>query len=71
MTSKLLTVPATVGVLDTAAIAEESCRIVGAAGFYPERKVGADYVERSAPVIERQLVMAGARLAAVFNKLIR
>jgi nuclease S1 len=67
MTSKLLATPVTAGVLDTAAIAEESCRIVGASGFYPERKVAADYVERFTPVMEKRLSVAGALLATALN----
>ena len=47
--------------------AEESCKIVGTAGFYPTRKVGQDYVERYTPVMEQQLTVAGARLAGLLN----
>jgi hypothetical protein len=36
--------------LSAAHAAEESCRIVGMTGFYPDRKLGADYVERFRPV---------------------
>jgi hypothetical protein len=49
--------------------AEESCRIVGTAGFYPERKVGQDYVQRYTPVMEQRLTVAGARLAGILNRL--
>lgn len=48
--------------------AEESCKIVGTAGFYPERKVGQDYVERYTPVMEQRLTAAGARLAGLLNR---
>lgn len=52
--------------------AEESCKIVGtAAGFYPERKVGQDYVERYTPVMEQRLTVAGARLAGLLNRVFR
>ena len=34
------------------AAAEESCRIVGMSGFYPQRKVGLNCVERFTPVME-------------------
>jgi hypothetical protein len=51
--------------------AEESCKIVGTAGFYPERKVGQDYVERYTPVIEQRLTVAGARLAGLLNRVFR
>lgn len=47
--------------------AEESCRIVGAQGFYPDRLVGMDYIERFTPVMEVRLVTAGARLANLLN----
>ena len=57
--------------LSAAGIAEESCMIVGTPGFYPERKVGADYVERFTPVMEHRLVTAGARLAAMLNRVFR
>jgi hypothetical protein len=49
------------------AAAEESCRIVGMSGFYPQRKVGMDYVERFTPVMEQRLGLAGSRLAALLN----
>ena len=39
--------------------AEQSCQIVGAAGFYPNRRVGQDYIERFTPVLEQQLAAAG------------
>jgi len=51
--------------------AEESCKIVGTAGFYPSRTVGPDYVEQFTPVLEQQLVVAGARLAGLLNRLFK
>lgn len=51
--------------------AEESCKIVGMPGFYPERKVGMDYLEKFTPVMEGRVTLAGARLAALLNKLLR
>lgn len=51
--------------------AEESCKIVGTSGFYPERKVGQDYVERYTPVMEQRLTVAGARLAGLLNRVFR
>ena len=48
--------------------AEESCRIVGMPGFYPDRKVGQDYIEKFTPVMERRLATAGAWLAAILNR---
>jgi len=47
--------------------AEESCRIVGMAGYYPVRKVGLEYVERFTPLLEQRLELAGRRLAAMLN----
>ncbi len=69
LTVRLSAVPVPVGDLDADHAAEESCRIVGTQGFYPERKVGADYVERFTPVMEKRLSVAGARLAAILNRL--
>lgn len=51
--------------------AEESCRIVGMPGFYPDRKVGQDYIEKFTPVMERRLATAGARLAAILNRIFK
>jgi len=55
--------------LNMAYAAEESCRIVGTAGFYRSRTVGTDYVAQHTPVLEQQLVVAGARLAGLLNRL--
>jgi hypothetical protein len=71
MTNKLMATPVSAGDLDAAHAAQESCRIVGTAGFYPERKVAADYVERFTPVMEKQLAAAGARLAGMLNRSFR
>jgi len=51
--------------------AEESCRIVGTPGFYPERKVGMDYIAQFIPTMERRLSLAGTRLAGLLNRLFR
>lgn len=48
--------------------AQESCRIVGMQGFYPERKVGLDYIARFIPTVEQRLALAGARLANMLNR---
>jgi hypothetical protein len=48
--------------------AEESCKIVGEPGFYPERKVPADYVTRYLPTLEQRLKIAGSRLAGLLNQ---
>ena len=55
--------------LNMAHAAEESCRIVGTTGFYPQRTVGPDYVAQYTLVLEQQLVVAGARLAGMLNRL--
>lgn len=46
---------------------EESCQITRQAGFYPGRKPGPEYLARWQPVLDGQLVKAGARLASVLN----
>ena len=51
--------------------AEESCKIVGTSGFYPERLVSPDYVERYTPVMEQRLTVAGKRLAGLLNMALR
>lgn len=51
--------------------AEESCRIVGMPGFYPDRKVGQDYIEKFTPLMEQRLSIAGARLAGLINKILK
>ena len=48
--------------------AEESCRIVAAAGFYPSgHKIGADYLQRMVPTLKERLAVAGRRLATLLN----
>ena len=56
---------------DPSHAAQESCRIVGAADFYPDRKVGTEYVEKYTPVVEQRLTIAGQRLAAMLNRVLR
>ena len=63
--------PSSRGELDVARFAEESCRMVGMTGFYPERKVDDAYIERFTPIIEQRLAIAGARLAGLLNRLFR
>jgi len=53
--------------LSMASVAEDSCRIVAQPGFYPGRKVGAEYLEAYRSVLEGQLTLAGARLAGILN----
>jgi len=73
MVAKLGLVPSLANVvqLGAAGISEESCKIVGTPGFYPDRKVGADYIERFTPVMEQRLLAAGGRLAAMLNRAFR
>lgn len=48
--------------------AEESCRIVQADGFYPQRRrLGDAYFERHLPTAKAQMRLAAARLAAVLE----
>lgn len=56
----------------TAATAvQESCRIVGKTGFYPDRLVKPAYIGEYTPVMLFQLALAGARLAEVLNQVAR
>ena len=73
LVAKLGLVPSLANVvqLGAAGIAEESCKIVGTPGFYPDRKVGADYIERFTPVMEQRLAAAANRLAAMLNRVWR
>jgi hypothetical protein len=61
------------GTLPSVAVqaAEESCRIVGQPGFYPERLVDMAYVQRFAPLMEQRLRLAGSRLAELINQALR
>ena len=73
MTDRLLkkmTVP-TVEKWNAVLAAERSCQILGAAKFYPERRVGQEYVDRFTPVLEGQLSAAGVGLAALINQAIK
>jgi len=48
--------------------AEESCRVVASAGFYPSgHKIGADYARQMTPVLKERLAAAGRRLATLLN----
>ena len=55
---------------NAAQAAEESCQIVGQPGFYPDRLVDTDYIEKFTPVMEARLVQAGRRLAALLNSIL-
>jgi hypothetical protein len=57
--------------IDPKIAAQESCSIVGATDFYPDRKVRADYVEKFTPIVEQRLTLAGYRLAALLNQTMR
>lgn len=73
LTEKLrrLNLPTETRDLNIAHVAEESCRIVALLGFYPQRLVGLDYIERFTPTLEQRLVVAGARLAGLINRAFR
>lgn len=51
--------------------AEESCTIASRPDFYPGRKLSDEYVARFTPVMDRQLTLAGARLAELLNEAFR
>ncbi|WP_310344602.1 S1/P1 nuclease [Rhodoferax saidenbachensis] len=51
--------------------AEESCKIVGTPGFYPDRKIDATYIRRYTPVMESRLQLAGLRLAGILNRALK
>lgn len=54
---------------DPASWAEESCRLVEEAWFYPSaRTLDEDYAERSRPVMIERLKLAAARLADLLNQ---
>ena len=60
--------PSKPGELNVVSFAEESCRIVGTPGFYPDRKVDVAYIEQFTPIMEQRLAIAGARLAGLLNQ---
>ena len=49
--------------------ADQSCQIIGVPGFYPERRVEQDYIDRFTPVLKQQLTAAGAALASILNQI--
>lgn len=66
-----VTLPRPIAPLDNpyAQWAEESCRLTAAMDFYPSRRrIGSAYVDRSLPLAERRLRVAGRRLAEVLNR---
>ncbi|WP_210546584.1 S1/P1 nuclease [Rhodoferax sp. PAMC 29310] len=70
LAARLQRTPASKSVSDLNLVhaAEESCRIVGEPGFYPERKVPAVYVDRYLPTLDQRLKTAGSRLAGLLNQ---
>jgi hypothetical protein len=63
--------PAVASDVNVSSAAQESCKIVGMPGFYPEHKVSAEYIERFTPIIEQRLIAAGARLAGLLNQVFK
>jgi nuclease S1 len=63
--------PPTATSFTAAGAVEESCRIVSKAGFYPDRLVAPEYVERYTPVMLYQLALAGTRLAGTLNRILK
>jgi hypothetical protein len=57
--------------LEPSNAAEESCKIVGLEGYYPDRRVGQDYIDRFTPVLEQRLKIAGDRLAGILNRTLK
>jgi len=56
------------GLANAIDMAEESCRIVAQAGFYPQGDPSPAYVARMTPVLLQRLALAGQRLAALLNQ---
>ena len=56
------------GLANALDMAEESCRIVAQAGFYPQGDPSPAYVARMTPVLLQRLALAGQRLAALLNQ---
>lgn len=68
ISTRLLRTSVKVTEFNPIAAAEESCQIVGSPGYYPDRQVGQDYIDKFMPTLERRLLLAGARLAALLNQ---
>lgn len=71
MTSRLLlkSLPDQAADLNMAHAAEESCRIVGTEGFYPERRVGLDYIEKYTPTLEQRVTSTTDVIVTLFELL--
>ncbi|MET3106154.1 hypothetical protein AAKU67_000632 [Oxalobacteraceae bacterium GrIS 2.11] len=54
---------------DVTAWAESSCAIVARPDFYPDPHITEDYLNRFAPTVQEQLLLAGMRLAKLLNTL--
>lgn len=65
---RLLPVPSAERSASMATAVQQACRIVSEPSFYPARKLPDDYVAQHAPVLDRQLAFAGARLAEILNR---
>ncbi len=63
--------PSSPGEFDAAHFAQESCRIVGMPGFYPDRKIDDAYIDQFTPIMEQRLALAGARLAGLLNRIFK
>ena len=50
-----------------APIAQESCQIIKAEGFYPSRRVDDEYLKIYTPIAEKRILLAGQRLAKILN----
>ncbi len=50
-------------------IAIESCRIVQANDFYPQKQVDQAYIHQFTPVLEDRLLLGGQRLAQLLNQI--
>jgi hypothetical protein len=48
--------------------AEESCRLVAQAGFYPAERVDRAYLEQFSPVVLERLALAARRLAWTLSR---
>jgi hypothetical protein len=68
LAARLATTKVADATFDPVKVAEESCRIVDAPGFYPDRIVEVPYIVKYTPVMEQRLILAGARLAVLLNQ---
>jgi hypothetical protein len=49
--------------MSMARVAEESCKLVAQAGFYPPERVDQAYLARFSPLVLERLALAARRLA--------